>query len=92
MLCQNILSKFQNAEVHKIAALLIYRRLRRLGHVARMDKTRLPLQMMSSTLEGCGARIRPLKSWNDYVREHLMPLDMLMIGGRFARTGKTGEK
>jgi hypothetical protein len=57
-----------------------------------MDKARTPLQIMFTTLEGRGARFRPLKSWNNYVREHLMLLDMLMTGGRNARRGKTGKK
>ena len=31
----------------------------------------MPLQMMFSTIAGNGARGRPLKNWNDYVREDL---------------------
>ncbi len=55
----------------QISDLLRYRRLRWLGHVARMNPTRIPLQMMFSTMSGTGARGRPLKSWNDYVRDDL---------------------
>ena len=58
-------------KVPQIADLLRYRRLRWLGHVARMERTRMPLQMMFSTIAGNGARGRPLKKWNDYVREDL---------------------
>jgi len=38
-----------------------YRCLRWLGHVARMDNVKLPLQMMFSTLMGSGARALPMK-------------------------------
>ena len=48
-----------------------YRRLRWLGHVASMDNVRLLLQMMFSTMTGSGARGRPLKSWNEYMRDDL---------------------
>ena len=58
-------------KVPQIADLLRYRRLRWLGHVARMERTRLPLQMVFSTTAGNGGRGRPLKNWNDYVREDL---------------------
>ena len=72
----SLLDNIQNTEIHAkcqvplIADLLRYRRLRWLGHVARMD-IRLPLQMMFSTMTGSGARGRSLKSWNVYLREDL---------------------
>ena len=53
-----------------------YRRLRWLGHVARMENDRLPKMMMFSTLEGAGKRGRPIRSWNDYVRKDLDSLGM----------------
>ena len=31
----------------------------------------LPLQMMFSTITGSGAKGRPMKSWNDHVRDAL---------------------
>ena len=71
----SLLDKIPNTEIRAkcqvplIADLLRYRRLRWLGHVARMDNVRLPLQMMFSTMTGSGARGRSLKSWNEYVRE-----------------------
>ena len=37
--------------------------------MARMDPVRMPLQLMFSTMPGTGAGGRPLKSWNDYVRD-----------------------
>ncbi len=46
-----------------------YRRLRWLGHVARMGNDRLPKIMMFRTLEGAGKRGRPIRSWNDCVRK-----------------------
>ncbi len=36
-----------------------------------MNPARIPLQMMFSTMSGTGARGRPLKSCNDYVRDDL---------------------
>ena len=60
-----------SCHVPKITDLLKYRRLRWLGHVGRMSEDRMPLQMLFSTLSGVGNIGRPLKSWNDYVREDL---------------------
>jgi len=55
----------QRCSVSGISDIIKYRRLRWLGHVARMDNNRLPKMMMFSTLEGDGRRGRPVKSWND---------------------------
>ena len=55
-----------------------YRRLRWLGHVARMGNYRLPKMMMFSTLEGAGKRGRPIKSWNDCVRKDLDSLGLTL--------------
>ena len=55
----------------RIADLLKYRRLRWLGHIARMNDDRLPKQLLFGTIEGTGRRGRPAKSWNDCVREDL---------------------
>ncbi len=52
-----------------VAAVLSYRRLRWLGHVARMDSDRLPKQVLFRTVQGTGGK--PLKAWNDYVRDDL---------------------
>ena len=53
--------------------LSIYTAPRQPGHVAKMDNVRLPLQMMFSTMTGSGTRSRgrPLKSWNECVRDDL---------------------
>ena len=59
-----------------------YRRLRWLGHVARMDNDRLPKIMMFSTLEGAGRRGRPVKCWNDYVRKDLDNLGLSLTWWR----------
>jgi len=73
----SLLDKIPNTEIRArcqvplIADLLRFRRLRWLGHVARMDNVRLPLQMMFSTMTGSGAGGRSLKSWNEYVRENV---------------------
>ncbi|BDA48371.1 Protein FAM91A1 [Coccomyxa sp. Obi] len=58
-------------DIPEVANLIRYRRLRYLGHVARMGDTRLPLQFMFGTISGTGTRGRPMKSWNDYVRDDL---------------------
>ncbi|BDA51414.1 RNA-directed DNA polymerase from mobile element jockey [Coccomyxa sp. Obi] len=58
-------------DIPEVANLIRYRRLRYLGHVARMGDTRLPLQFMFGTISGMGTRGRPMKSWNDYVRDDL---------------------
>ncbi|BDA47039.1 probable craniofacial development protein 2 at N-terminal half [Coccomyxa sp. Obi] len=58
-------------DIPEVANLIRYRRLRYLGHVARMGDTRLPLQFMFGTISGTGTRGRPMKGWNDYVRDDL---------------------
>ncbi len=78
----SLLEKIPNAvirakcDVPEITNLIRYRRLRWLGHVARMGDTRLPLQLMFSSMLGTGTRGRPIKSWNDYVREDLDTIGM----------------
>ena len=59
------------SEMPKIADLLKYRRLRWLGHIARMKEDRLPKQLLFGTIEGVGRRGRPVKSWNECVRDDL---------------------
>ncbi len=54
-----------------ILSLIRFRRLRWLGHTGRMDDSRLPLQLLFSSMPGTGAWGRPLKRWNDYVRDDL---------------------
>jgi hypothetical protein len=46
----------------KIADLLSHRRLRWLGHIARMTDDRLPNQLLFGTIMGTGRRGRPVKS------------------------------
>ena len=55
----------------KISDLLKYRRLRWLGHIARIKDDRLPKQLLFGTIRGRGRRGRPVKSWNDCVRDDL---------------------
>lgn len=55
----------------KIVDLLKYRRLRWLGHIARTTDERLPSQLLFVTIVGTGRRSRPVKSWNNCVREDL---------------------
>lgn len=72
----------QRCSVSGISDIIKYRRLRWLGHVARMDNNRLPKMMMFSTLEGDGRRGRPVKSWNDYVRHDLETLGISLTWWR----------
>jgi len=75
-------------QVPMIAVSLRYRRLRWLGHAARMDNVRLPLQMMFSTMTGSGARGRSLKAGMNTWEKILLLLGMHMTGGKNARIGK----
>ncbi len=54
-----------------------YRRLRLLGHVARMDDDALPKIMMFSTLEGVGRKGRPVKCGLTMSGKTLTVLDYL---------------
>ena len=73
----SMLDRISNVEIRErckmpqVSDLLKYRRLKWLAHVARMDPTRIPLQLMISTMLGTGPRGTPLKSWNEYVRDDL---------------------
>ena len=64
-------------KIESVGALISYRRLRWLGHAARMSNARLPKQMLFGMLAPAQDRIarpaagRPTKAWSDYVREDL---------------------
>ena len=65
------------AKVESIATLVRYRRLRWLGHMARMDDSRLPKKLLFGGIEQNSVSVgRPPKSWQDYVREDLAMLKM----------------
>ena len=61
-----------------IGALISYRRLRWLGHMARMADDRLPKQLLFGgiALQSKPSVGRPPKCWQDYVREDLARLQM----------------
>ncbi len=77
-----ILEKCNTSPVSQIVR---YRRLRWLGHVARMENDRMPKMFLFSTLEGAGRRGRPVKSWNDYVRQDLASLGLSLTWWRKAQ-------
>jgi len=78
-----LLDRIPNARVRSecdvpmIANIISHRRLRWLGHVGRMSRDRMPLQLMFSVLYGESKSGRPSKSWNDYVREDLDKVGLL---------------
>ena len=76
----------------KMANLLRYRRLQWLGHVARMSDDRLPKQMLFGTLEGKSAPGRPVKSWNDFVREDLDHIGLTYHWWRKCQDRSPGNK
>lgn len=69
-----ILSQYR---MESIETLLKFRRLRWLGHMARMGGDCLPKQLLGNVL--CSAAIgpgRPQKRWREYAREDLAELNM----------------
>ena len=66
------------AKMESIASLVRYRRLRWLGHMARMEDNRLPKKLLFGGIEH-NRRVnvgRPLESWQEYVREDSAMLKM----------------
>ena len=71
--------------VQAVHALIRFRRLRWLGHVARQDNSRLPKRMLYSRLDKKASKGRPLKCWTDYVREDLEGLGLIASWARKAQ-------
>ena len=69
-------SILQRCGVHSIANCLSYRRLRWLGHLARMSDERMPKKLLFGVLEGTAPRGRPSKQWHDNVRSDLKKLNI----------------
>ena len=68
----------KKCDIDKVADMVRFRRLRWLGHTARMDKDRLPRQFLSFSLPQGVRRVgRPIKGWTDYVCEDLSSLGSL---------------
>ena len=69
-----------HCQVEAVSTLVRYRRLRWLGHLARLEDDRLPKQLLFGSLIRTehvpGKAGRPLKSWIDYVREDLHSLHL----------------
>ncbi len=72
-------------KVTSVQNIVSYRRLRWLGHVARMPDDRLPKILLFASLQGEGVRGAPLKSWRDYVREDLQALKLNLTRYRKAK-------
>jgi hypothetical protein len=64
-------------EIPSIENVIRYHRLRWLGHVARMDPERLPVQVLFGWIEGKRPIGRPRKTWIDTVRDDLRVLSDL---------------
>ncbi len=74
-------------KMETIEALVKFRRLRWLGHIARMEDDRLPKQLLFAQLEkkssvGPG---RPIKCWTDYVRDDLRTISLAYDWYRLAQ-------
>ncbi len=79
-------------ECPKFADLQKYRQLGWLRHVARQKEDRLPKQLLFGIMEGSGREGRPVKSWNDCLKDldfigFTLPLvEKAPIQGRLERT------
>ena len=58
-------------KVASVSNIVSYRRLRWLGHLARMPDERLPKRVLFGHTDGSGVRGKSQKQWVDYVREDL---------------------
>ena len=58
-------------KMETVDTLVRFRRLRWLGHVARMDKSRLPKQLLFSQMQKVGHEGRSIKPWTHYARDDL---------------------
>ena len=57
--------------VAKVSNIVSHRRLRWLGHLARMPDERLQKRVLFRHMDGSGLRVKNQKQWVDYVREDL---------------------
>jgi hypothetical protein len=55
----------------EVAELVTRNRLRWLGHVARMEEGRLPVQLLYGSMEGKGRRGKPVGRWRDMIERDL---------------------
>ena len=63
-----------------VADLLRKHRLRWLGHLARMDLSRLPKQMLFAELPSTRPQHGPKKRWRDIATENIQQLDLAATG------------
>ena len=82
-------SILEACKMKSIRSLVRYRRLRWLGHMARMSDDRLPKQLLFGSMQfGEHSQVikdRAPKCWSDYVREDLIRLKMLYTWDRIAK-------
>ena len=78
-----LLDRIPNARVRSkcdvpmIADIISHRRLQWLGHVGRMPRDRMPLQLLFIVVYGESRSGRPNKTWSEYVREDLDKVGLL---------------
>jgi len=64
--------------LRKLELIIRERRLRWLGHVLRMDDSRIPRQTTQWELRGCKRKPgRPRKNWMDIIRRDLKDMDII---------------
>ena len=73
------------ADLNTVHDMVRFRRLRWLGHVARLENTRMPKRLMHSRIPSRAGKGRPQKCWTDYVREDLDVLRLLHNWSRAAQ-------
>ena len=66
----------------RVSNIVSHRRLRWLGHLARMPDERLPKRVLFGHMDGSGLRGKSQKQWVDYVREDLHYAGLLITWWR----------
>ena len=66
------------ATLKTVHDMIRFGRLRRLGHLARQEDTRLLKRILHSRLPSTASRSRPPNCWTDHVREDLEALRLLL--------------
>ena len=76
--------------VAKASNSVSHRRLKWLGHLARMPDERLPNRVLFGHMDGCGVRGRSQKQWVDNVSEDLQFAELSFVGGGNPKPGQAG--
>ena len=77
-------------KVASVSNIVSHRRLRWLGHLARMPDERLPKRVLFGHMDGSGVRGKRQKQWVDYVREDLQFAGLSFTWWRNPKTGQAG--